>query len=135
MTIQFSVSVRNARLDAAETAIGPRAIVKIREGSKPSNCAAADTGRVLATMELLADWMSDAMSGSKALLGHWRDASADRTGTAGHFRIYSEDGATCGLQGTITVTSGGGDMTLSSLAIEAWQEVNVTAFTLTDGDA
>lgn len=75
--IQLSVTVRNARLDAIETAIGTSAILKIRTGSPPANCAASDTGTVLATVNLPSDWMAAAANGSKDLSGTWQDSSAD----------------------------------------------------------
>lgn len=37
MTIQLSTAVRNARLDAIETAIGTAAVVKLRTGAQPAN--------------------------------------------------------------------------------------------------
>ena len=77
--------------------------------------------------------MAAASGGTKALLGTWTDSSADATGTAAHFRI--NQGATCHMQGTITATGGGGDMTLDSTSITAGQTVNVTAFTITAGGA
>lgn len=135
MAIQLSVAVRNARLDAIETTIGTSAVLKIRTGSKPATCATADSGTVLATLTLPSDWMSAASSGSKALLGTWQDAAADASGDAGHFRIYASDGTTCGMQGTITATAGGGDMTVASITLVATQIVNVTSFSLTDGNA
>lgn len=135
MPVQFSVAVRNARLDAVETAIGASAILRIRSGSVPANCAAADTGTVLATLNLPSDWMAAASGGSKALSGTWSDTSADATGTAAHFRIYDSTGTTCHTQGTITATGGGGDMTLDSTSITSGQTVTVTSFTLTDGNA
>lgn len=52
MAIQFSTAVRNASLDAIETAIGTSAILKIRSGSVPANCGSADSGTVLATLNL-----------------------------------------------------------------------------------
>lgn len=135
MPVQFSVAVRNARLDAVETAVGASAVLRIRSGSVPANCAAADTGTVLATLNLPSDWMAAASSGSKALSGTWSDTSADATGTAAHFRVYASDGTTAHIQGTITATGGGGDMTLDSVSITAGQTVTVTSFTLTDGNA
>jgi hypothetical protein len=104
MAIQLSAAVRNARLDAIETAIGVSAILKIRTGSAPANVAAAATGTVLATLNLPSDWMAAASSGSKALSGSWTDSSADATGTAAHFEITATDGTTRHLQGTVTVT-------------------------------
>ena len=135
MAIQLSVSVRNARLDAIETAIGASAILKIRSGAAPADCATADSGTVLATLNLPSDWMAAASSGSKAKSGTWQDASADATGTAAHFRLYANDGTTCHLQGTVTATSGGGDMEVDNTSFAAGQSFTITTFTLTDGNA
>lgn len=135
MALQYSVVVRNAKLDAVETATGTSAILKIRTGAAPANAAAADTGTVLATCNLPSDWMAAASSGSKAKLGVWEDTAADATGTAGHFRIYASDGTTCHIQGTITATGGGGDMTVDNTAFAAGQAFSVTTFTLTAGNA
>lgn len=135
MAIQFSTSVRNARLDAIETGIGTSAILRIRSGSVPASCATADAGTVLVTMNLPSDWMAAASGGSKALSGTWQDLSADATGTAAHFRIYDSGGSTCHMQGTVTATGGGGDMTLDNTSIASGQQVTITAFTLTEGGA
>ena len=135
MAIKISVAVRNARLDAIETAIGTGAILKIRSGSVPTNIADADAGDVLAAMTLPSDWMAAASSGAKAKDGTWQDASADNAGTAGHFRIYASDGTTQHIQGTVTATGGGGDMTLDNTSITAGQTVTISTFTLTDGNA
>ena len=133
MAFQFSTGARNAALDAIETTIGTAPTLEIRSGAAPANCAAAATGTVLATLALPSDWLAAAASGQKHLLGTWQDASADAGGTAGHFRINA--GATCHIQGSITATGGGGDMTLDNVSISAGQQVNVTSFTLTAGGA
>jgi hypothetical protein len=135
MALQLSVAVRNARLDAIETAVGTSAVLKIRSGSVPATVATADAGTVLATLSLPSDWMAAASSGSKAKSGTWEDTSADATGTAAHFRLYASDGTTCHLQGTVTATGGGGDMTVDNTSFAAAQAFTITAFTLTDGNA
>lgn len=135
MALQYSVAVRNARLDVVESTIGASAILRIRSGSVPANCAAADSGTVLATINLPSDWMAAASGGTKALSGTWQDTSADATGTAGHFRIYASDGTTCGIQGTVTITGGGGDMTVDNTSFASGQSFTVTSFTLTAGNA
>lgn len=135
MAIQFSVAVRNARLDAIETQIGTAAVLKIRTGAAPANCATADSGTVLATLSLPSDWMAAASSGAKALSGSWTDSAADNTGTAAHFRLYASDGTTCGMQGTVTATGGGGDMEVQNTSFTSGQAFTVTSFTLTDGNA
>jgi len=135
MAVQLSIAVRNARLDAIETTIGTSAVLRIRTGAQPATCATADSGTVLATLNLPSDWMSAAASGSKSLLGTWQDLTADNTGTAAHFRLYDSTGATCGLQGSVTATGGGGDMTLDNTSIASGQAVTITSFTLTDANS
>jgi hypothetical protein len=135
MAIQLSTAVRNARLDVIETTVGTSAILRIRSGSVPANCAAADAGTVLATVNCPSDWMAAAASGSKQLSGSWVDSSADATGTAAHFRLYDSTGATCHVQGTVTATGGGGDMTVDSTSFTAGQQFTVTTFTLNDANS
>ena len=137
MAIQLSTTVRNARLDAIETAIGTTPVLKIYDltAGAPADTSAAITGTVLATMTLPSDWAAAASSGAKALSGTWQDTSADNSGTADFFRLFASDGTTCHMQGTVTATAGGGDMTLDNTSITAAQAVSVTTFTLTDANA
>lgn len=134
MALQYSVAVRNAQLDAVETTIGTSAVLKIKSGSAPANCAAADSGTVLATLTLPSDWMAAASSGSKAKAGTWEDTSADATGTAAHFRLYASDGTTCHAQGTVTATGGGGDLTVDNTSFASGQSFTVTTFTISAGN-
>ena len=133
MAIQFSATVRNARLDAIETAIGTSAVLKIRSGSVPATVATADSGTVLATLNLPSDWMAGASGGTKALSGTWQDTSADATGTAAHFRIYASDGTTAHIQGTVGTS--GADLNVDSTSFTSGQSFTITSFTLTDGNA
>lgn len=135
MALQYSTAVRNARLDVVESTIGASAVLKIRTGSVPATCATADSGTVLATCTLPSDWMAAASGGTKSLSGTWQDTSADATGTAAHFRIYDSTGTTCGIQGTVTATGGGGDMTVDNVSFAAAQAFTVTSFVLTAGNA
>lgn len=135
MAIKMTEAVRNGMLDAIETAIGTSAVLKIRSGSPPTNIGDADSGTVLATLSLPSDWMNAASAGSKTKAGTWSDASADAAGTAGHFRVYASDGTTQHIQGTVTATSGGGDMELDNTNIALGQTVTITTFTLTAGNA
>ncbi len=135
MAAQLSVRVRNARLNAIETTIGASAILKIRSGAQPANCAAADTGTVLATLNLPSDWLAAAASGSKAKSGDWEDISADATGTAAHFRIYDSGGSTCDIQGSVTATGGGGDLELLTTSLVVGQVVTITSWAFNEANA
>mgnify|MGYP000864566989 CR=1 FL=1 len=130
MALQLSTAVRNAMLDAIESTTGTSAILEIRTGSVPANCAAADSGTLLASLSLPSDWMAAASSGSKGLSGTWQDSSANATGTAAHFRIKDSGGTTCHLQGTVTATGGGGDLTLDNTSIASGQSVTISSFSL-----
>lgn len=135
MAVQLSVAVRNARLDSIETTVSTAPILEIRSGPQPADCATADSGTLLASMTLPSDWLAAASSGSKAKSGTWTDASANNTGTAAHFRIKDSGGTTCHLQGSVTATGGGGDLTLDNVSIASAQAVTISSFSLTDANA
>lgn len=130
MALQFSTAVRNAMLDAIETAISTGAILKVRTGAAPANCAAADSGTVLASITMASDWAAAASGGAKALNNlPLQDASADNSGTAAHWRLYASDGTTCHAQGTFGTS--GTDIVADSVSFTAGQAFNVTAWTWT----
>ena len=131
MALQFSASVRNALLDVIESTIGVSAVLKIRTGAAPATVATADSGTVVATLTLPSDWLAAASGSTKAQSGTWSDSSADATGTAAHFRFYASDGTTAHIQGTVTATGGGGDITVDNVSFAAGQAFSITGFTLT----
>lgn len=134
MAIQLSTAVRNARLDAIESTMGASAIMELRTGGAPANCAAANSGTVIATINLPSDWMAAASAGAKALAGTWTDLSADAAGTVGHFRVFRNNGTTCGIQGTAG-SAGTEDLVLDNAAVTSGQPISITQFTITDGNA
>ena len=139
MALQMNDATRNARLDTIESTNGTSCALEIRTGAQPATCATAGSGTVLVTINLPTDWMGAAASGAKVIAGTWQDASADATGTAAHFRIYNsqatKDNTTCFMQGSVTATAGGGDIELNNTSIASTQQVTITAFSLTDGNA
>lgn len=128
MTVQWSTTVRNAVVDAWESAIGISAKVEIRTGAQPENAVAAAAGTLLVSFTLAADWASAGVDGVKALTGLPITASAVALGEAGHYRITDSAGATCHEQGSVTVTGGGGDMTVDNASIAVGQSVQITAW-------
>jgi hypothetical protein len=133
MAVQLSTSVRNARLDAIETATGTSAVLKIRTGAQPGSCATADSGTVVATLNLPTDWMGAAANGTKALAGSWADATADNSGTAAHWRLYASDGTTCHAQGNVSTS--GADLNVDSVNFSSGQSFTITSWVFTDGNA
>lgn len=86
-------------------------------------------------MTLPSDFLGAPSSGVVNLLGSWQDLSADSTGVAGYFRVHNSGGTSCHMQGSITVTSGGGDMELDNTSIAVGQQISITSFTITAGGA
>lgn len=134
MALQLDAATRNAQADAVETTAGTSPVMSIYPGSTPANCAAADSGTALVAITLPSDWIGAASGGVKSLLGSWT-ANATATGTATHFRLKSS-GGTCRMQGSVTATGGGGDVTLTTAVVTSiGQAIAITGFTYTQGNA
>jgi hypothetical protein len=114
---------------------GASAILKIRTGAAPATPATPDSGTVLATLNLPSDWMTAAAFGAKAMTGTWQDLSADNTGTAAHFRIYDNAGTTCHMQGTVSMSGGGGDLIVDNTSFVTSQAFSITVFQWTEAQA
>ncbi|MDP9895362.1 hypothetical protein J2W32_004460 [Variovorax boronicumulans] len=131
MTIQLGTTLRNALLDQIETTAGTAPKVQIRSGAQPANCAAADSGTLLAEITLDADWASAASAGVKTFTGLPKSAVASGTGTAAHYRFKDSAGTVTHMQGTVTATGGGGDMTIDNTSVASGQTVQITSWTIT----
>lgn len=129
---QFSTTVRNAMLDAYETAVGASPKLRFLTGTAPANCEAAQTGTLLAELTLPADWYAGATSGTKAIAGTWA-GTVSAAGTVAHYRIVDSAGTVCHEQGTVSTT--GADMNIASTALTIGQALSVTSRTLTAGNA
>lgn len=138
MAIQYSVTLRNNQLDQVEVTTGTSAKLRLYSGSIPANCAAAATGTLLLDMVLPVDWMNAASTGTKTKLGAWSgagDVAAGSGTAAGYFRVVDSAGTTAHIQGTVTVTGSGGDITLDNVSIADSQVVSVNSFTITAANA
>lgn len=138
MAQQFSVAVRNARGNQFEIVIGTAARLSIRSGAPPANCAAADSGVEIIRYTLASDWANAFASGAASpwLSGLPLTGAATGAAAPGHYRLYRSDGTTCDMQGTVTATGGGGDMTVDNAAATVvGQTVNVTGWAITEAGA
>ena len=132
----ISTALRNSQANnAADLYDG--GVLEIRTGAAPGPDA-ADTGTLLASITLPTPAFGAAAAGAAALAGTWEDASADAAGTAAHFRIKQtgDAGGASGatderIEGTVTATSGSGDIELQNVSIAAGQAVQLTSFSIT----
>jgi hypothetical protein len=129
MALQYSASIYLARLDQIEVSAGTAPLLRIFSGAIPANCAAADSGTLLATITLPTDWMNPASGTTKTLLGTWTGTASSGFGaTPTHFRIWNAGGTVCHIQGTAGI--GSGDLSVDG-TITAGQAITVTSFAIT----
>lgn len=119
------VSAVVARLDAG---VGP-GHVRIYSGAQPADADDPATGTLLADIPL-PDPVFGAPVGGSASAGAIPPDPAEATGTAGWFRALDSDNNTV-LDGSVTETGGGGDMTLNTVSLVAGIDVDITTWTLT----
>jgi hypothetical protein len=135
MTTRISTAARTAMADAVvdllDGGAGP-GYVEFRTGAQPASVATAASGTLLATLVLSDPAFDAAVAGVAALdvTPLPTDTSADTTGTAGWFRAYDSN-AVAVMDGSITATGGGGDMTLNTVALTAGVAVEITAWSVT----
>lgn len=142
MTISNSAAVKQAKLDAEETAIGTSPILRVYSGTPPTNAdTALSSNTLLAEGTLPSDWMAAAGAAgnvvTKAKSGTWTltGQSGAGAGTDGtFFRIYASNGTTCHKQGTFGETADSPDMVADNKNIANGQTVTVNTFTITSGN-
>jgi hypothetical protein len=135
MALSYTTTIRNARLDAITTAVSTSGLIRIYSGTPPANVGTALSGNTqLAELACSATFAAAASGGVLTLNTVTADSSADATGTATFFRILTS-GGTAQVQGTVTATGGGGDMTLATVSIVASATVSLTSNTITAGNA
>lgn len=122
MAVNYSTTVKNARLDAVVSAIGSAGYIEI---------GTAGMGTVLATINL-ANPAGTASGGVLTFSGFPRsDTSADASGTAAAARIRAS-GAVDVVTG-LTVGTSGTDIVLDTTTIAAAQTVTLNSATITHG--
>lgn len=131
--MQYSTDIRDAQNNVIETTVGAAPTLTIYSGSAPSDCAAADTGTVLAIGTLPSDWMAASSGGVVAKTGAWSllGQSGAGAGTPGtHFRIKA--GSVCKVQGTFGI---GQEMVPDVNSIGNGQTVTINSFSITRGNS
>ena len=132
MATKYSTTLINARLDAITTAVGNAGILRIYSGTRPANVAAAITGTILAELTCGTPFAPAASSGVLTPNSVTQDSSANATGTATHFRLFTS-GGTAVADGDVGTS--GSDLNLTTTSIVSTQPVSVTSWTITGGQA
>lgn len=129
MAIRLNTAVQNQLADSLGGAFDS-GVLEIYSGAQPANANTAASGTLLASIALPADSFSAAVAGVASKAGTWSDTSANASGAAGWAR-FRNTGDTLRMDGSVTLTAGGGDITLDDVNIVAGGTVTVTGFTIT----
>lgn len=134
MATKISDAARNAALNAIRDLIDAGAAagqIKIYTGAQPSGGpGAAATGTLLAELTCSDPCAPAAAAGVLTFSAITQDSSVNATGTAGWFRIQDSNGNGV-IDGDITATGGGGDLTFDSVNFIAGGTCQITTLTLT----
>jgi hypothetical protein len=134
MTLRINTSVRNAMVDAVKALIDAGSgagKIRIYTGSQPATVATAASGTLLADIPFADPSFGATGTGTAAAdVTPVLTATAGNSGAAGWFRILDSDNNSL-IDGTVTATGGGGDLTLATTTVTSGLSVSVTALTLT----
>lgn len=130
---EISTPARSAACDAIVDLIdggSGAGTLEIRTGAPPANCAAGDSGTLLATLTFSDPAFGAASSGVATASAITSDTDADDSGDAGHFRVKDSNGV-CVMQGTAGESADSPDMTFDDKSIVAGGTVACSSFTVT----
>lgn len=129
MTLGYSTTLRNARLDAITTAAGASALLKIYDGTRPATGGTVTT--LLATLTCNATFAPAASAGTLTL-NAITGANAVATSTATWARLTTSGGT---FVADCSVGTSGTDIVLNTAAIVSGAAVAVTSAVFTAGNA
>lgn len=134
MTLSLANAPAIVGLDAILGEIGTSGLLRFYDGTVPTDCDTALSGNtLLATCPFSATAFAGATDGTGKATASANsitaDSSADATGTATFWRALTS-GAVAKIQGSVTATSGGGDIELNTTSIVAGGTVTVTSLVI-----
>ena len=129
MSVGYSTTLRNARLDAITSAIAASGFLRIYDGSRPASGGTATT--LLAQLALSATFAPAASVGVLTASTITADSSADATGTATWARLVTNGGTFVADMG---VGTSGQEVTLNTVSIVIGGTVACTSLVITAGN-
>lgn len=133
MTVRIAQTVRNSIANAIGTATDAGSAagnIKIYTGSQPATADTVAAGTLLATVAMGPKPSFATASAGTINAADPAPVSGVAAGTAGWFRMADSNGNTV-MDGSVTATGGGGDLTLSTTTISVGVTVDITSFSVT----
>lgn len=132
MTLTLATASRNAMISALALLLDAGSgagKIEIRSGTRPATPGDTATGTLLATV-VLGDPAFGSASSGVVTLADPAAVTGVASGTATWFRAMDSTNAAV-MDGKITATGGGGDLTLATTSISSGLTVDITGGTLT----
>ena len=131
MSVSYTTTGRNDRLDLVTTAAGGASFLQIWDGAIPATPDATPAGTLLASLACSATLAAGAAGGVLTIGTITDDTTANASGTPTFARISTTE---TGDGGVVMMSAGvgGGDLSFDA-AIVAGGTVSVTSLTITDG--
>lgn len=123
-----ATAAANAVVDSIDLGAGT-AKVRVYTGTQPATANTTASGTLLVEFDLPNPAFGAASSGV-ATANAISNATATASGTAGWFRCVDRDNAAV-LDGSVTATGGGGDMTMNTTTVTSGAAVSITSWTVT----
>lgn len=136
MALGFTTAVRNARMDAITTAVNASGKLRFYNAPRPADAnTAVSTQTLLAELTCALSFANAAASAAitaNAITAANANAGAGAGTTATWFRLTTSAG-TAIMDGNVATTAS--DLNVSSTTFVSGQQVSVTSWTITDGNA
>lgn len=133
MAASYRTSLRSTRMSDVVTDVGTSGIIRVYNGTRPTNVGTALSGNtLLAQLTGNASQFGTVTNGVLTVSAITDDSSADSSGTPTFARIFKSDGTTAVFDCSAAV--GSGDINFTT-AFTAGQVVSITSWVLTEGNA
>jgi hypothetical protein len=131
--LKYKTSNRNNQLDEITGDIGSNGLLRIYDGTQPTNVdTSLGAQTLLAELALSATAASAASSGVLTLSSITPDSSANATGTATWGALTTSGGTRIA---DFSVGTSGSDLNLNTTSIVSGAQVSVSSFQITGGNA
>jgi len=125
--LKYSNGTRDAQQQGLITYAGTGSIIRLYDGTQPTNAnTAISTQTLLVSLTIAGGFGTD--SNGTITLGAVTSGTAAASGTASFFRIVKSDGTTVVMDGSVGTS--GSDLNLNTTTIASSQTVSITAGTI-----
>lgn len=125
--LKYSNGTRDAQQTGLITYAGSGSIIRLYDGTQPTNAnTAISTQTLLASLTIAGSFGTD--SNGTITIGSVTTATAVASSTATFFRIVKSDGTTVVMDGSVGTS--GADMNLNTTTVVIGQQVSITAGTI-----